>query len=235
MAVHGADETASDYEYNADSRASGSSTCDDALTKEKLKALRLKRVNAYVRVDETVLEVSNGTKKKREQRKKQSDDGRGGYIVSVNKGDKEARRAIKAVADAILADENQNVILAVTAFVSDARLFELVEILFASKADISSITEMATRGDLAMLATINTKSPKLLESVLTMAQSDDESVAALNSILRNASEPSSGARKVLNAAVAASQSPGDIIRHFEVIRRGGVRAQLLKWALGRAT
>ena len=84
--------------------------------------------------------MSRPTKTKRKQRKKQSDKGRGGYIVNV------ARRAIKAVADAILADENQNVASAVTSFISDARWFEMVEILLASQADVSLITEMARRG-----------------------------------------------------------------------------------------
>ena len=119
--------------------------------------------------------------------------------------------------------------------VSDARLFELVEILLASKADVSLITEMARRGDLTTLATINTKCPKLLQAVLTLAQLDDESVVALNGILRNACEASSGAEEVLNAAVAASQHPGDVMRYLEVNRRGGVRARVLRWILRGAT
>lgn len=234
MTVHGADAT-SDYEYDVDDRGTGSNTCDDPLTKEKLKALCLKRVNAYVHVNEMVSEVSSGTKKKRKQRQKQSDSGRGGYIVSVNKGDKEARRAIKAVADAIVADANRNVISAVSSFISDARLFELVDILCASKADVSLITEMTRRGDLTTLAKIDSKCPKLLQAVLTFVQSDDESVVALNGILRNASQAASGATEVLNAAVAASQRPGDVSRYLEVNRRGGVRGQVLRWVLGGAT
>jgi hypothetical protein len=233
MTVYGTDEATSDYDCDADERGPGSSTCDDPLTKEKLEALRLKRVNAYVRVDEAVSEVSYATNKKREQRKKQSDNGRGDYIVSVNKKDKEARRAIKAVANAILV--NQNAASAVTSFISDARLFELVEILLASKENVSLITDMARRGDLTALATINTNFPKLLQAVLTLAQSDDESAAALDGIFRNVSEASSGAEEVLNAAVAASQHPGDVMRYLEVNRRGGVRAQVLRWILRGAT
>jgi hypothetical protein len=75
-----------------------------------------------------------------------------------------------------------------------ARLFELVELLSASEADISSIIEMARRGDLGTLATTNTNSPKLLQTVLPLAQSDAEG------ILRNAPEASFGAKEVLSAA-----------------------------------
>jgi hypothetical protein len=232
MTVHGVDEATSDSGCDAGDRSPGSSPCADPLAKEKLKALGLKPINAYVRVDRTVAEVSNATKKKREQRKKQSDKGHGDYNVTVNKEDKDARRTIKAVADAILADESQNVTSAVFSFISDARLFELVELLFASEADISSIIKMARRGDLATLATINTKNPKLLQTVLTLAQSEDE---GLNGILRNALESSSGAKEVLNAAVAASQRPGDVLRFLEVDRRGGVRARVLRWVLRGAT
>lgn len=235
MTVYGTDEATSDCGCDADDRGPASGAYTDPLTKEKLKELDLEQTIAYVRVKSKVSELSYATNKRREQRKKQSNIGRGDYIVSVNKKDKEAKRAIKAVADAILADENKNVTSAVNSLISDARLFELVEILFASKADVSLITEMARRGDLTTLGAVNRKCPKLLQTVLTFAKSDDESVAALNGILRNASEASSGAKEMLNAAVAASQRPGDIIRYLEVSRRGGVRAQVLRWVLGGAT
>lgn len=208
------------------------------LGKDKLDELGLERVDAYVHIDRidahvhtdgVTDDVSEATKNKREQRQKKCDAGLGQYVVWVP-NDKDAKKALKAVADAVVADKNMGSVI--LSFISSDGLLELFEVLPTSEPEVSSIIEMARRGDLTALAAINDTNPTLLQAISGLTHSDDESLSALHGILRCMADASVNTKEVLEATNAASRYPEDVLRFTQVRQRGGLRAQVLKWVLG---
>ena len=212
------------------------------LGKDQLDELGLERVDAYVHIDRVDAHVhtdgvnahvhtdgvSEATRNKREQRQKKCDAGLGQYVVWVP-NNKDAKKALKAVADAVVADENVGSVI--LSFISSDALLELFEVLSTSKSEVSSIIEMARRGDLTALAAINVTNPTLLQAI-SDAHSDDEALTALHGILRCMVDGSLNAKQVLEATTAASRYPEDVIRFTQVRQRGGLRARVLRWVLG---
>ena len=145
--------------------------------------------------------------------------------------DKDAKKALKAVADAVVADKN--VSSAILSFISSDALLELFELLSTSEPEVSSIIEMARRGDLTALAAINATNPTLLQAISGLTHSDDDALTALHGILRCMVDASVNAKQVLEATSAASRYPEDVLRFTRVRQRGGLRARVLKWLLGK--
>jgi hypothetical protein len=214
------------------------------LGKDKLDELGLERVYAYVHIDRVdaaggvdaqsqtdgvAEDVSEATKNKRVQRQERCDAGLGQYVVWVP-NNKEAKKALKAVADAVVADEN--ICSAILSFISSDALLELFELLSTSEPEVSSIIEMARRGDLTALAAINVTNPTLLQAISGLTHSDAAALTALHGILRCIVAASVNAKEVLEATTAASRYPEDVLRFTQVRRRGGLRARVLKWVLG---
>src|SRR6266702_2786974 len=115
-----------------------------ALGKDKLDELGLERVDAYVHVDRVDAhvhadgvtdDVSEATKNKRVQRQEKCDAGLGQYVVWVP-NNKDAKKALKAVADAVVADENVGSVI--LSFISSDALLELFEVLPTSEPEVSS-------------------------------------------------------------------------------------------------
>jgi hypothetical protein len=208
------------------------------LSKDKLDELGLERVDAYVHIDRVDAndrsggvtdDVSEATKNKREQRQKKCDVGLGQYVVWVP-NDKDTKKALKAVADAVVADKNVGPVI--LSFLSSDALLELFEVLSTSVPEVSSIIEMARRGDLTALAAINDTNPTLLQAISSLTHSDDQALSALHGILRCMVDASVNTKEVLEATTAASRYPEDVLRFTQVRQRGGLRARVLKWVLG---
>lgn len=113
-------------------------------------------------------------------------------------------------------------------------ILELAQLLIKSGADASSTIELIKRGDLAKMTAIHAASPTLLDDVSGLAMTNDRFVSVLDSLVRHAGGISDGSAKgLLEAAVAASGYP-EVLSFVEVRQRGGLRARLLGWVLGRA-
>jgi len=214
-------------------QGSGLDTCDESQFKEKVAELGLQKTNAYVRVARLKKKVSEMAETKRKYRAQRKKDGFGQYVVEVPEQE-DAKNTVYAVAQALVADKDnsRNVRSTIRSVVSSAALLELAQLLIVSGVDASSIIELIKRGDLAKIAAIHVAHPTLLDDVSRLANTNDEFLSVLDSLVRHAGDISRGsARGLLEAAVAASGCP-EALRFIEIRRRGGLRARLLGWALG---
>ena len=201
---------------------------------EKLSELGLKRVDAYVRDGREKKKVSMAAEEKRKYRAQRKAEGIGQFVVEVPEDD-DAKHALYAVAKAIVDDKanNKKVRSIVLSVATSPALLDLVELLSGTEADVSAITEMAQRGTLTMLADVCATHPTLLDDVSRLAKSHDRLLSFVDCLCRHATDISEGSAKgLLQAAVAASDCP-QALTFLELCRRGGLRARLLGWLLGK--
>lgn len=231
MTVHADAEEASKRGPDTYDQGSGSDTCDESQFDEKAAELGLEPMKAYVRVARGKKKISEAAKAKREYRARRKAEGFEQYVVEVPE---EAKDAVYEVAQAFVADKtnSKNVRSTILSVISSEALLELTQLLIASGVDASSIIELIGRGDLAKMAAIHAVRPTLLDEISCLAKTNDDFWSVLDCLVRHAGDISDGSGKgLLEAAVAASGCP-EALRFIEVRQRGGLRAQLLGWALG---
>ena len=231
MTVHAGAKATQGPDSDSFDQGSGSGTCDESQFNRKAAKLGLKRVSAYVRIAGGKKQVSDAARAKREYRARRKAEGFEQYVVEVPK---EAKDAVYEVAQALVADKdnNKNVRSTILSVVSSAPLLELSQLLIAMGMDASAVLELVKRGDLVNIAVIHATRPSLLNEISSLAKTNDEFLSVLDSLVRHAGDISEGsARGLLEAAIAASGCP-EALRFIEVRQRGGLRARLLGWALG---
>ncbi|MBR0851689.1 hypothetical protein JQ543_28390 [Bradyrhizobium diazoefficiens] len=232
MTVHSGDEAASERGSDTFDQGSGSDTFDESQFDEKVAEWGLKPTKAYILVARgKKKEASQATKDKREYRAKRKKEGFRQYVVEVPE---DAKRTVYAVAQALVADkeDNKHVRSTILSVVSSEALLELAGLIVASGVDATSVIELFERGDFAKVAAIHAAHPTLLDDVSRLAKSDDDFLSVLDCLVRHAADISDGSAKgLLEAAVAASGCP-EALEFIEVRRRGGLRARLLGWVLG---
>jgi hypothetical protein len=219
----------------ADDFEQGSADTDpEADFKEKLDELGLRRVDAYVRDDREKKKVSKAAEEKRKYRAQRKAEGIGQFVVEVPEDD-DAKQAVYAVAKAIVDDKanSKNVRSIILSIASSPALLDLVELLSEAEVDVSAITAMAQQGTLTRLADVCATHPALLDDVSRLAISNDRFLSVVDCLRHHAADISDGsANGLLQAAVAASDCP-EALTLLELRRRGGLRARLLGWLLGK--
>lgn len=178
--------------------------CSEAHFDEQVAEFGLEPTKAYVRVARVKKKVSEAAEEKRNYRAQRKAEGFGKYVVEVPV-DEDAKRTVYAVAQAIVdgKKDTKNERLIILSVVSRAALLKLSELLTMSGVDVALIVEQIERGDLAMVATIRAEQPTLVEDIVRLAQSNDEFMSVLDSLVRHEGCISEGAAKgLLRAAVA---------------------------------
>jgi len=218
----------------ADDFEQGSADTDpQADFKEKLDELGLRRVDAYVRDDREKKKASKAAEEKRKYRAQRKAEGIGQFVVEVPEDD-DAKQAVYAVAKAIVDDKanSKNVRSIILSIASSPALLDLVELLSDAEVDVSAITAMAQQGTLTRLADVCATHPALLDDVSRLV-SNERFLSVVDCLRHHAADISDGSAKgLLQAAVAASDCP-EALTLLELRRRGGLRARLLGWLLGK--
>jgi hypothetical protein len=176
----------------AEDSGHGADTGTHTFSKEELAKLRLRRINAYVHDGKA--QGSKAAKDKAAQRKKNNKkqcnvevvseevrktirslaaaikaDHSLHAVISSFASDGEMRKTVQAVAAAVETDHSMHARLA--SFLSNATVLELCKILSAPAADISSIVELARRGNLTLIAGICVANPMMLDVLESLAPS----------------------------------------------------------------
>jgi hypothetical protein len=148
--------------------------------------------------------------------------------------DEDAKRTVYAVAQAIVDDKEntKNIRSIILSVVSNPTLLELAQFLSTSGVDAASIVDQIERGDLTKVAAIRAEYHTLIEDIVRVAQSNDEFLSVLDSLVRHQAGISEGSAKgLLGAAVVANDCP-EVLRFLEIRQRGGFRCRMLSWVLG---
>ncbi|MFK4384671.1 hypothetical protein [Bradyrhizobium sp. USDA 223] len=210
-------------------QGSKSSSGSAALPKSLLKKHRLKQVNAYVHDDDHQPSVVAQTK--RDQRKKREiKENIVGCHVDVPK---DGRPVIQTMAAAMRADNDLQ--STISSVISNEALQGLIKELPASKLDASSISELIQNEELVRLVVACVSNPTLLESALLLVKSDANVLTALANTICTVVEGPRDPQIMLDAMSAALQFPDDTLSMTKVRHGGGLRAWILKWALGRSS
>ena len=205
----------------------------DAEFKDQLAKMGMRRVDAYVRDARKKGNVSQAAKDKRAYRAQRKAEGIGQYVVEVPE-DEDAKRAVYAVAKAIIDDkaDSNNVRSIIVSVASNPDMLDLVYLLSAAEADVSSLIEMTKSGTLNKLAAIRATHPTLLDHLSELAKSNDKFLSVVDCLCRHGTSISHGsAAGLLEASVLASECL-DTLSFIKVRQRGGLRARLLGWLLG---
>jgi hypothetical protein len=198
------------------------------------RLLPLEPTKAYIRVARGKRkEGSEATTEKRKYRANRKAAGFVQYVVEVPV-DEDAKRAVYAVAQAIVGDQKntKNIRTIISTVASSPALLELCQLLSVSGVDVSSIVKLIEHGDLTKLAAIRAECPTLLDDIVRLAQSNDEFMSVLDCLVRHEGGISDGsAQALLDAAVAANDCP-EVLRFLEIRQRGGFRGRVLDWLVG---
>ncbi|MFK4533471.1 hypothetical protein ABIA00_001654 [Bradyrhizobium ottawaense] len=196
------------------------------LPKDVLKKHRLKRVSAYVHDDSH--EPSAAAQTKRDQRKKrEKEQNIVGCHVDVPKA---GRSVIQTLAAAMRVDNDLH--STISSVISSEALQEFIKNLAASELDASSISELIHNEELVRLVVACTANPTLLKSASLLVKSDANVFAALANTICAVVEGPNDPQIMLDTMAAALQSPDDTLSMIKVRHGSGLRAWIVRWALG---